>query len=392
MVLIIIFVKVLEDSKTSSNMRRVSRVLFDMDGLLLDTENLYTEGTQQILDQFGHTYDWSFKSKLMGKRTDEVARMIVDNYQLPISPEEWIARSREKYDSLFPHVKSLPGVVKLVHHLARHKVPLAVASSSSTPAYRVKTQHHAGLFSMFDAIVLGDDPRVRSAKPAPDIFLAAAEQLRAEAEDGAGAVEDSLVVEDAPLGVAAGLAAGMPVLMVPHPRLEEAERAAATLVVENMNRFDPRQFGLPGYSYTEVDHVIFDMDGLLLSTQDMYSRVAQAMLAQYGKTPDYEFKLKVCPLSIQIKYLGSGYGYGRIGGIIIPVSPLGCRPRGPRGCADGGGALRAAGDARGLPRRLRGAGGGDLPQLRAAARRGEAPHPPPPPRRAHGRGHQQLQV
>ena len=300
------FVKVLEDTETISSMRRVSRVLFDMDGLLLDTENLYTEGTQQILDQFGHTYDWSFKSKLMGKRTDEVARMIVDNYQLPISPEEWIARSREKYDSLFPHVKSLPGVVKLVHHLARHKVPLAVASSSSTPAYRVKTQHHAGLFSMFDAIVLGDDPRVRSAKPAPDIFLAAAEQLRAQGEDGAvaGAVEDSLVVEDAPLGVAAGLAAGMPVLMVPHPRLEEAERAAATLVVQNMNRFDPRQFGLPGYSYTKVDHVIFDMDGLLLSTQDMYSRVAQAMLAQYGKTPDYEFKLKVHALIIQTIMIG----------------------------------------------------------------------------------------
>ena len=92
-------------------MRRVGRVLFDMDGLLLDTENLYTEGTQQILDMFGHTYDWSFKSKLMGKRTDEVARMIVDNYHLPLSPEEWIVKSKEKYDSLFPHVKSLPGVM-----------------------------------------------------------------------------------------------------------------------------------------------------------------------------------------------------------------------------------------------------------------------------------------
>ena len=88
---------------------RVNCVLFDMDGLLLDTENLYTEGTQRILSDFGHVYDWQFKSKLMGKRTDEVARMIVDHYQLPMTPDEWKKRSSDIYEELFPHVKSLKG-------------------------------------------------------------------------------------------------------------------------------------------------------------------------------------------------------------------------------------------------------------------------------------------
>ena len=69
------------------------------------------------------------------------------------------------------------GVSKLVHHLARHKIPIAVASSSSSPSYQLKTQHHSGLFSLFDAVVLGDDQRVRNAKPAPDIFLTAADCL-----------------------------------------------------------------------------------------------------------------------------------------------------------------------------------------------------------------------
>ena len=89
---------------------RVQCVLFDMDGLLLDTENLYTEGTQSILSEFGHNYDWDFKSKLMGKRTDEVARMIVDHYRLPMTPEQWVERSRDIYQELFPHVKSLKGI------------------------------------------------------------------------------------------------------------------------------------------------------------------------------------------------------------------------------------------------------------------------------------------
>jgi len=54
--------------------RCAKAVLFDMDGLLLDTENMYTLGTQTILSQYGKEYSWDFKAKLMGKRTDEVAR------------------------------------------------------------------------------------------------------------------------------------------------------------------------------------------------------------------------------------------------------------------------------------------------------------------------------
>ena len=289
-VVLFILVNVSDNYRGSyCTMRRVTAVLFDMDGLLLDTENLYTEGTQQILSEYGHQYDWSFKSKLMGKRTDEVARMVVDNYKLPMSPEDWIRRSKEKYDSLFPHVKSLPGVMKLVHHLCKHSVPMSVASSSSTSSYKIKTQKHSGLFSMFDAVVLGDDPRVKNAKPAPDIFLTAADQLG----HTAAAAADCLVVEDAPLGVEAGLAAGMQVLMVPHPKLDISEQARATKVVSSLDKFDPRDFHLPGYNYTSVDHVIFDMDGLLLNTQTMYSKVAQGLLAKHGKVPDVEFKMKV---------------------------------------------------------------------------------------------------
>ena len=99
---------------------RVKCVLFDMDGLLLDTENLYTEGTQRILSEFGHVYDWEFKSQLMGKRTEEVARMIVDHYQLPMTPEKWVQRSTEIYQELFPHVKCMKGIdMKTVQETAQ---------------------------------------------------------------------------------------------------------------------------------------------------------------------------------------------------------------------------------------------------------------------------------
>ena len=69
------------------------------------------------------------------------------------------------------------GVTKLVHHLSKSKIPIAVASSSSTSSFRLKTERHSGLFSFFDVVVLGDDERVKNAKPAPDIFLTAADSL-----------------------------------------------------------------------------------------------------------------------------------------------------------------------------------------------------------------------
>lgn len=269
--------------------RAVKCVLFDMDGLLLDTERLYTQGTQDILSQYGHNYDWEFKTKLMGKRTDEVARMIIDHYNLPIEPDQWVQLSTEQYHKMFPNVKSLPGVTKLVHHLVKSKVPISVATSSSTSSFKLKTVNHSGLFSLFDQIVLGDDDRVLKAKPAPDIFLVAASQF----SDKGVEPRDCLVVEDAPLGVEAGKAAGMQVLMIPDDRMAQIHKENATQSLSSLHDFDPSVFGLPSYPYTPVTHVIFDMDGLLLNTQEMYSKVGGALLASHGKTSDWEFKMKV---------------------------------------------------------------------------------------------------
>jgi pseudouridine-5'-monophosphatase len=119
----------------------------------------------------------------------------------------------------------MPGVEALLEELLGHRVPVAVATSSVTALYTAKTARHAW-FERFTAIVCGDDPRVRAVKPAPDIFLAAAESVGVEPAE-------CVVVEDSPAGIRAGIAAGMRVVAAPDPNVSDEHVAHAHHIVRD---------------------------------------------------------------------------------------------------------------------------------------------------------------
>jgi len=105
----------------------------------------------------------------------------------------------------------MPGAESFVRALSMRGIPMAVATSTERPLYEIKVTSHEW-FSLFRAVVCGDDPSVFARKPAPDIFLAAARALGA-------APEQCVVIEDSPAGVEAALAAGMRVIAMPHPAM-----------------------------------------------------------------------------------------------------------------------------------------------------------------------------
>ena len=168
----------------------ISHVLFDMDGLLLDTEIVYTRATQQIVGRFGKVFDWSVKSNMIGRPAVDSAQYLIDTLALPISVEDYLAEREGLMRAGFSSCDPLPGAKKLVSHLSAHAIPIAVATSSNRDLFEVKTQNHAW-FALFDAIVTGDEPDVKRGKPAPDIFLSAAQRIGAPPET-------TLVFEDAP--------------------------------------------------------------------------------------------------------------------------------------------------------------------------------------------------
>jgi pseudouridine 5'-phosphatase len=216
--------------------RPVSHVIFDLDGVLLDSEPLYTRATQQVIAPFGKVFDWSIKGDMIGRSSIEGARHLIRALQLPLSPEEYLKQRRPLLEALFPEVTEIAGARRFVEALRARNVPLAVATSSERALYRLKTSRH-DWFGLFSVIVCGDDPRILALKPAPDVFLVTARDL--------GALpEQCLVFEDSLAGVSAARAAGMQVVALPDPAMDRSRYVEADLVIGAYDELDPTAIGL----------------------------------------------------------------------------------------------------------------------------------------------------
>ncbi|USW54915.1 Putative phosphoglycolate phosphatase-like, domain 2, HAD superfamily [Septoria linicola] len=211
----------------------VRACLFDMDGLLLNTEDLITTCINIVLARYGKpALPWSVKARMQG-RTAEQSNEILQNWaQLPLAMPDLVAELRALHEQMFPNAELLPGVGDVLEKLLQRRevkeLELALATSSSRVKFELKTRRWTKLFDECfpeDCRVMGDDSRVIHHKPAPDIYLCALGCVNARfastrVQDSVRA-DECLVLEDSVQGVEAGRQAGMQVIWCPHPALLE---------------------------------------------------------------------------------------------------------------------------------------------------------------------------
>ncbi|KDQ21581.1 hypothetical protein BOTBODRAFT_26022 [Botryobasidium botryosum FD-172 SS1] len=242
---------------------RVEYVLFDMDGLLINTEHIYTVVTNTILARYGKKMTWDIKAGCMGKPERQASEYLLSFFpDIDLTVDQYIVERRELQDASWPTVSPLPGAEKLVRHLHAHGIPIAVATGSQHRNFVLKTSHLSSLFDLFGGnVVCGDDERILPGrgKPNPDVFLVAAKTLGRNVGEGdvdQASTEEKierrkgLVFEDAISGVVAGMCAGMKVVWIPDPELTALyppSEVVTSATLKTLEDFVPEEWGLPPY-------------------------------------------------------------------------------------------------------------------------------------------------
>ncbi len=188
-------------------------VIFDLDGILADSEPWWNEIDSKLLAEYGVIYRGEYHREVLGVSYRLAVEFYKKAFGLSASIEELMRRRGEIATEFFANrVGLFPSTKRTLERLRDMKVRLAIATSSVSASARPFLDRH-GLTPFFDGIVTGDE--IERGKPDPDIYLRAAKKL------GIGA-DACLVIEDALSGITAGKAAGMRVAAIPDRRFVDA--------------------------------------------------------------------------------------------------------------------------------------------------------------------------
>ena len=202
----------------------IKAVIFDLDGLLVDTELIAYQIYKDILEKFGYQFTKEeYAQDYSGKSMTVNVPHVIETYQLPWTVEKGLEEVLRAEERLLTYgVELKPGARELLAFLKENHYKIAMASSSIRDR-ALNILRENGILDYFGQFVFGKE--VEKGKPYPDIFLKACEKLGERPED-------CLVLEDSEAGIQAANAAGIPVICIPdmkRPSQRLLDRAAAVL-------------------------------------------------------------------------------------------------------------------------------------------------------------------
>jgi HAD superfamily hydrolase (TIGR01509 family) len=209
----------------------IEAVVFDLDGVLLDSEQLWDEVRERLARDRGGRWHEGAQADMMGMSSREWSVYMHERIGLPEPPEEISAEVvRRMLDRYTGELPLITGAVEAVERIAAYR-PLALASSSNRELIDAALEA-ADLASCFRVTVSSEE--VERGKPAPDVYLEAARRLEV-------APEHCAAIEDSQNGIRSGKAAGMRVIAIPNPRFPPPEvvLARADVVLDGIEELSP---------------------------------------------------------------------------------------------------------------------------------------------------------
>lgn len=211
-------------------------VIFDMDGVLIDSEPVHFEANKRIMKDFGYELEYEYYKQFIGSTLSHMWQVLKEDYDIEDEIEILNKMSEQGSKDIIGkdgYIK-IPGACELVEMFSSNNLRLAVASSSSTGNIE-DVVSSLGIKQYFDIIVSGLD--VLYPKPAPDIFLDAAEKLKVDSSE-------CIVIEDSSNGVKAAKAAGMTCIGYINPNSGEQDLSEADYLVESFEGLDMSFFNM----------------------------------------------------------------------------------------------------------------------------------------------------
>ena len=195
----------------------IEAVVFDLDGVLLDSEQVWDEAREQLAAERGGRWHPQAQRDMMGMSSTEWSRYMHESIGLPEPPEQINREVVERLTAIYrEHLPAIPGAREAVERLAA-RWPLGLASSSSRELIDLVLEL-LGVDELFAATVSSEE--VARGKPAPDVYLEAARRLGVEPQRAAA-------VEDSHNGILSARAAGMRVLAIPNAHFPPDDEALA---------------------------------------------------------------------------------------------------------------------------------------------------------------------
>lgn len=191
--------------------------IFDLDGTLIDTEPIYFDAAEIMINKYGNgkKFDWDTKIKTLGSPELVTAKIIVDTFEVKLTPEEFLEKRNAITPEYFKKCPFIEGAKEITDKFKKElKFKTALATSSAKINFDYKTfNKKEWIKEDFDAIVLGDDKRIKNGKPAPDIFILAAKEIGLKPNE-------CIIFEDSIGGMKAAISSGAKIVIgIPDPHL-----------------------------------------------------------------------------------------------------------------------------------------------------------------------------